>query len=209
MYRNQQPTRFGPNFERKICAASFSNTMPRGFIPTGRCFVMSLDLPISITRGYRAWKHRWTNICTGMTAIATSNTIALARRSCFIAGRNVPHGMVTRFILPSISICRISSRTRSMPRCANIRRKKPRSEEHTSELQSPDHLVCRLLLEKNKMVDLENLYAFQSFQIVLILELWLVVVVLIHYLFIHAYAILLVSSVCDPLVLYNILCTFL
>src|SRR5438552_4852194 len=28
-----------------------------------------------------------------------------------------------------------------------------RSEEHTSELQSPDHLVCRLLLEKKK-----NLY---------------------------------------------------
>src|SRR5258708_28642981 len=29
-----------------------------------------------------------------------------------------------------------------------------RSEEHTSELQSPDHLVCRLLLEKkNKQYD--------------------------------------------------------
>src|SRR5258708_31365318 len=27
---------------------------------------------------------------------------------------------------------------------------KTRSEEHTSELQSPDHLVCRLLLEKKK-----------------------------------------------------------
>src|SRR5438552_10575430 len=27
-----------------------------------------------------------------------------------------------------------------------------RSEEHTSELQSPDHLVCRLLLEKKKKV---------------------------------------------------------
>src|SRR5258708_11762353 len=28
-----------------------------------------------------------------------------------------------------------------------------RSEEHTSELQSPDHLVCRLLLEKkNKRI---------------------------------------------------------
>src|SRR6267154_6778310 len=26
----------------------------------------------------------------------------------------------------------------------------PRSEEHTSELQSPVHLVCRLLLEKKK-----------------------------------------------------------
>src|SRR6185436_20711482 len=28
-----------------------------------------------------------------------------------------------------------------------------RSEEHTSELQSPDHLVCRLLLEKKKQHD--------------------------------------------------------
>src|SRR5258708_18069280 len=41
----------------------------------------------------------------------------------------------------------------------SIRRREPnprrirhsaRSEEHTSELQSPDHLVCRLLLEKKK-----------------------------------------------------------
>src|SRR5258708_17911697 len=29
---------------------------------------------------------------------------------------------------------------------------KYRSEEHTSELQSPDHLVCRLLLEKKKII---------------------------------------------------------
>src|SRR5438309_6562605 len=28
----------------------------------------------------------------------------------------------------------------------------PRSEEHTSELQSQFHLVCRLLLEKKKMM---------------------------------------------------------
>src|SRR5438876_3789732 len=28
-----------------------------------------------------------------------------------------------------------------------------RSEEHTSELQSPVHLVCRLLLEKKKRTD--------------------------------------------------------
>src|SRR5258708_10637797 len=52
---------------------------------------------------------------------------------------------------------------RSMPeggrltiRTANIEleeaaaREWDRSEEHTSELQSPDHLVCRLLLEKKK-----------------------------------------------------------
>src|SRR5258708_27233054 len=29
-----------------------------------------------------------------------------------------------------------------------------RSEEHTSELQSPDHLVCRLLLEKKNALTL-------------------------------------------------------
>src|SRR5258708_31023229 len=31
-----------------------------------------------------------------------------------------------------------------------------RSEEHTSELQSPDHLVCRLLLEKKKKKQIYN-----------------------------------------------------
>src|SRR5947208_2810203 len=31
-----------------------------------------------------------------------------------------------------------------------LRLDRERSEEHTSELQSPDHLVCRLLLEKKK-----------------------------------------------------------
>src|SRR5438552_7718260 len=33
-----------------------------------------------------------------------------------------------------------------------------RSEEHTSELQSPDHLVCRLLLEKKKKKKKNLLY---------------------------------------------------
>src|SRR5690554_3176992 len=35
-------------------------------------------------------------------------------------------------------------------RAENIRRVGERSEEHTSELQSRPHLVCRLLLEKKK-----------------------------------------------------------
>src|SRR5258708_26006862 len=32
-----------------------------------------------------------------------------------------------------------------------------RSEEHTSELQSPDHLVCRLLLEKKKKTEYRHI----------------------------------------------------
>src|SRR5256885_5724794 len=35
-------------------------------------------------------------------------------------------------------------------RNAPVRQPVPRSEEHTSELQSPCNLVCRLLLEKKK-----------------------------------------------------------
>src|SRR5258708_22545558 len=33
-----------------------------------------------------------------------------------------------------------------------------RSEEHTSELQSPDHLVCRLLLEKKNKIHTKRRY---------------------------------------------------
>src|SRR5947208_17108409 len=44
------------------------------------------------------------------------------------------------------SLARRLSRRHRNPCGARTRR----SEEHTSELQSPDHLVCRLLLEKKK-----------------------------------------------------------
>src|SRR5258708_22814051 len=37
-----------------------------------------------------------------------------------------------------------------LPRLLGLAPQGRRSEEHTSELQSPDHLVCRLLLEKKK-----------------------------------------------------------
>src|SRR5256885_6320851 len=39
----------------------------------------------------------------------------------------------------------------------DIKRKAKRSEEHTSELQSPCNLVCRLLLEKKKKKDSHNI----------------------------------------------------
>src|SRR5689334_24695883 len=38
-----------------------------------------------------------------------------------------------------------------------VREAFPRSEEHTSELQSQFHLVCRLLLEKKKKIQTLNL----------------------------------------------------
>src|SRR3989442_7131722 len=42
------------------------------------------------------------------------------------------------------------------------RERTPRSEEHTSELQSRPHLVCRLLLEKKKLTHLHFATAAQQ-----------------------------------------------
>src|SRR5256885_13219568 len=41
-----------------------------------------------------------------------------------------------------------------------------RSEEHTSELQSPCNLVCRLLLEKKKKNIDHDVYRYDSFTVV-------------------------------------------
>src|SRR5258708_11616644 len=38
-----------------------------------------------------------------------------------------------------------------------------RSEEHTSELQSPDHLVCRLLLAKKNQTNYLNSYRITKY----------------------------------------------
>src|SRR5256885_6732818 len=47
--------------------------------------------------------------------------------------------------------------TKQVPRGSRgARRRKRRSEEHTSELQSPCNLVCRLLLEKKNKITLRR-----------------------------------------------------
>src|SRR2546429_4581983 len=46
----------------------------------------------------------------------------------------------------------VPTAARGTPRAQCARHPGPRSEEHTSELQSRLHLVCRLLLEKKKNI---------------------------------------------------------
>src|SRR5258708_16019559 len=55
--------------------------------------------------------------------------------------RNVP----VRFVSITLFQCSRRISSTGAPQDEEMR-----SEEHTSELQSPDHLVCRLLLEKKK-----------------------------------------------------------
>src|SRR2546426_4486702 len=64
-------------------------------------------------------------------------------------------------LFPYTTLFRSLRRGESQPLCrgpapGNPGRLAPRSEEHTSELQSPCNLVCRLLLEK------KNKYKIQS-----------------------------------------------
>src|SRR5437763_13136298 len=54
-------------------------------------------------------------------------------------------------VLPSVM-----SAPASVPHVLERRCDEPRSEEHTSELQSPMYLVCRLLLEKKKTLHATN-----------------------------------------------------
>src|SRR5947208_10467057 len=48
------------------------------------------------------------------------------------------------------SLSALADRTAQQQKSAVVVLAGERSEEHTSELQSPDHLVCRLLREKKK-----------------------------------------------------------
>src|SRR5437762_10915511 len=64
-----------------------------------------------------------------------------------VAKRPFPTVPRSAFRLPTSDASHdVQDRPPHLPRA----RGRPRSEEHTSELQSPMYLVCRLLLEKKK-----------------------------------------------------------
>src|SRR5574337_487635 len=82
--------------------------------------------------------NRWRNIpCSWIGRINTVNISILPKAGLGLKRRRQWHP--TPVLLPGKS-----HGWRSLVGCS------PRSEEHTSELQSPLNLVCRLLLEKKK-----------------------------------------------------------
>src|SRR5690348_17770028 len=80
----------------------------------------------------------------------------------FRSGDFAPPKLAHAYLVPSIisggSIVSIDTAEASKQPgvLAIITHENARSEEHTSELQSPVHLVCRLLLEKKKKNNIEN-----------------------------------------------------
>src|SRR2546430_5717239 len=59
----------------------------------------------------------------------------------------------TLFRSPDVTVLLDGMDDQTMPVAQAIEEFAPRSEEHTSELQSQSNLVCRLLLEKKKKVE--------------------------------------------------------
>src|SRR2546426_642603 len=76
-------------------------------------------------------------------AFSSSSPVMIGRSSTAYSARYV------RAARDATSVPHLSSIPRGMSRCTSGRASR-RSEEHTSELQSPCNLVCRLLLEKKK-----------------------------------------------------------
>src|SRR5207247_3624495 len=86
-------------------------------------------------------------------------TLFRSTSSAPTSGRGKPHGerSTASSVSRGISFSRSAMRGRAFPcplprRRGDRARRTPRSEEHTSELQSRVDLVCRLLLEKTRQI---------------------------------------------------------
>src|SRR2546422_3795685 len=90
--------------------------------------------------------------CASRVSPSRASSVA----SCSPAANCSGHARTTVETAPSFSAERATSAARSFTAPARremepaLRNRAVRSEEHTSELQSRLHLVCRLLLEKKK-----------------------------------------------------------
>src|SRR5256885_14797408 len=67
------------------------------------------------------------------------------------------HDALPIFTLRDVAMLEVGVTRVGKPRGPE-RQSSPRSEEHTSELQSPCNLVCRLLLEKKKKNKYQHFY---------------------------------------------------
>src|SRR5947208_16816760 len=104
-----------------------------------RCFSAGMPMPVSLTENSTTEGASLRIGCSGLQpTVATPTCRRTPPRSVNL------NALESRFF----NTCsrRLQSVVIALPK---------RSEEHTSELQSPDHLVCRLLLEKKNADDEE------------------------------------------------------
>src|SRR5205809_3662774 len=85
---------------------------------------------------------RWMSARPASSVLRGSATISVAPRSCARLIAAPKTGCDSVVFAPAMKMTSAA--------CSTSRIEPDRSEEHTSELQSRLHLVCRLLLEKKK-----------------------------------------------------------
>src|SRR5690606_40465783 len=90
----------------------------------------------------RPFPTRRSSDLTSCACTCTTPSPVVGRRSC--STRPPPTSVATRTCSSRSSPPRATPRTA----CGRVSSTRGRSEEHTSELQSRENLVCRLLLEK-------------------------------------------------------------
>src|SRR5438876_6291076 len=93
---------------------------------------------------YSASSSRMACWCRGSESASTPS---MSKMTATIAARGSSVPLTGQRVLEQRHL---GNRFRNLPVQRHADRLRHRSEEHTSELQSPVHLVCRLLLEKKK-----------------------------------------------------------
>src|SRR5690554_7638032 len=122
-------------------------------------FIMSgiIDSGFILPRGFRfqigitdiSWSLIYIQICKRRNTLATAHTY----RRFPIGMKQISHirsGIPLKTIITVIIPVSSGIDQKFFKESCFVFRKPTRSEEHTSELQSRPHLVCRLLLEKKK-----------------------------------------------------------
>src|SRR5437763_12363570 len=135
----------------------------RGDIKAGGRLVCDQELRIAgqCQRDHHALAHAARQLeRIGMVALARARDLDLFQRLdrlfAAITHRRLLH-MLAQYVLDLVA-----DFTDRIERRARILEDHRRSEEHTSELQSPMYLVCRLLLEKKKLTFVLSLYVLLS-----------------------------------------------
>src|SRR2546422_7485508 len=120
---------------------SISNLLTAGLLSVAAATLTS-ELPVAVLPFWGLNTIWLLHVCAHAGAVTSASpTMTTAKTQCFFC---IP------FVLPGLNVELHNRPTQSLVRCVASG---VRSEEHTSELQSRLHLVCRLLLEKKNKKD--------------------------------------------------------
>src|SRR2546426_8925404 len=137
-------------------SAAYQAAVINRYSPPGRSFTITADLDVAVKREIKdlsetAWQPYRTadGLATDRQIAETVHTMSGTERAFRLLVLRWPNPQPNLFEAERYGYHAVAT-NRVEPGCEVIWKHNQRSEEHTSELQSPCNLVCRLLLEKKK-----------------------------------------------------------